>query len=112
MKLLLDANLSWRLSKSLKNAGIESVHVDFEKSLKQSPKDIDIWNFSLKNEWIILTNDEDFVDLAILKGFPPKIIILKTGNQSTKYLEALINSFIPKINEFAVQNEYGVLEIF
>jgi predicted nuclease of predicted toxin-antitoxin system len=50
--------------------------------------------------------------LAILKGFPPKIIILKTGNQSTKYLEALIISFIPKIKEFAVQNEYGVLEIF
>jgi predicted nuclease of predicted toxin-antitoxin system len=42
MKLLLDANLSWRLSKSLKNAEIESIHVDFEKSLKQSPKDIDI----------------------------------------------------------------------
>ncbi len=112
MKLLIDANLSWRLSKSLKNADIESIHVDFEKSLKKPPRDIDIWNFAMKNGWLILTNDEDFVDLATLKGFPPKIIILKTGNQSTKYLEALIISFIPKIKEFAIQNEYGVLEIF
>lgn len=112
MKLFLDANLSWRLSKSLSEIGIENTHVDTVKSLKHPAKDIDIWNFALKNKMIILTNDEDFVDLVSLKGFPPKVIILKTGNQSSKYLESLLTKYFSKIEEFHTQNEYGILELF
>jgi predicted nuclease of predicted toxin-antitoxin system len=112
VKLLLDANLSWRLCKSLLKTGIESLHVDLEKAWKQPAKDIEIWNYALKYDFIILTNDEDFIDLAALKGHPPKIIILKTGNQSSKYMESLLISYMPRIEEFAKQNEYGTLEVF
>ncbi len=66
----------------------------------------------LKNGYTIISNDEDFVDLVNLKGFPPKIIILKTGNQSSKYLETLLISCSSKLEEFAIQSEYGVLELF
>jgi predicted nuclease of predicted toxin-antitoxin system len=112
VELLLDANLSWRLCKSLLKIGIKSYHVDSEKGLKQPAKDITIWNYALKFDLIILTNDEDFIDLAALKGHPPKIIILKTGNQSSKYMESLLISNMFRIEEFAKQKEYGTLEVF
>jgi predicted nuclease of predicted toxin-antitoxin system len=111
MKLLLDANLSWRLSKAINKVGFECVHVD-NISLKAPAKDIDIWNFAFKNGYIIISNDEDFVDLVNFKGFPPKVVILKTGNQSSKYLETLLISCGSKLEEFSIQSEYGVLEFF
>jgi predicted nuclease of predicted toxin-antitoxin system len=112
MKLLLDANLSWRLSKSLVSKGIESLHVDFIDGLKKPAKDIDIWKYAFKNNCIIITNDEDFINLALFKGYPPKILILKIGNQSSRFPKNVIVSQSSKIRDFYDQNEYGILEIF
>lgn len=47
-------------------------------------KDIDIWTFAKEKNFIIVTNDEDFLNFLNLKGFPPKVILLRTGNQSNK----------------------------
>jgi predicted nuclease of predicted toxin-antitoxin system len=46
--------------------------------------DKDIWDYALNNGYIIITKDNDFLDLLELKGFPPKVILLKTGNNSSK----------------------------
>jgi len=111
MKLLLDANLSWRLAKSINKLGFDCNHVE-NVGLKVPSKDIEIWNFACKNNFIIISNDENFVDLVNFKGFPPKVVILKTGNQSSKYLESLLPSCISKLEEFSNQTEFGVLELF
>ena len=44
--------------------------------------DLEIWNFAYKNKYTIVTFDSDFIDLANLKGSPPKIIWLRFGNAS------------------------------
>ena len=89
MKLLLDANVSWRLATRLKLHFNDCLHVD-HVDLAVPAKDIEIWSYALSNHFIIVTNDEDFVNLLNVKGFPPKIILLKTGNQSNNYIEALL----------------------
>lgn len=89
MRLLLDANISWRLAVRLKLHFEESFHVD-HIGLNIPAKDIEIWNYALNNNLIIITNDEDFLDMVNLKGFPPKIVLLKTGNQSNSYVEELL----------------------
>ena len=89
MKLLLDANVSWRLTARLKLHFEECLHVDYI-GLNMPPKDAEIWNYALANKAIIVTNDEDFLDFANITGFPPKVILLKTGNQSNSYIEALL----------------------
>ena len=48
MKLLLDANLSWRLSNKLKVYFEDCCHVDYI-NLPVPAKDIDIWNYALAN---------------------------------------------------------------
>ena len=73
--------------------------------------DIEIWDYALINNLIIVTNDDDFLNLATDNGFPPKVVLLRTGNQSNNYLlELLINK--DEIKALFLSNEYGFLEIF
>ncbi|MGK7392431.1 MAG: DUF5615 family PIN-like protein [Candidatus Cyclobacteriaceae bacterium M2_1C_046] len=48
MKLLLDANLSWRLCAKLKSQFSDIKHVD-HIGLPVPPKDIEIWNYAKEN---------------------------------------------------------------
>ncbi|SEM27538.1 hypothetical protein SAMN05216436_10371 [bacterium A37T11] len=58
MKLLLDANLSWRLTKKLKTHFDDCFHVD-SIGLIVPAADIDIWKYALANDLVIVTNDDD-----------------------------------------------------
>jgi predicted nuclease of predicted toxin-antitoxin system len=111
MELLLDANLSWRLVTKLNLYFEECFHVD-HIGLTTPPKDAEIWNYALINNLIIVTNDDDFFNLANLKGFPRKVLLLKTGNQSNRYLEELLIKHKEPIKKFASSDENGVLEIY
>jgi predicted nuclease of predicted toxin-antitoxin system len=110
MKLLLDANISWRLSLKLKSYFEDCIHVDYT-NLLQPARDIEIWNYAKTNDFVIVTNDSDFINFVILHGFPPKIILFRTGNQSNSYLENLIVNNKQAFEDFFVSSENGVLEI-
>ena len=60
---------------------------------------------------IIVTNDEDFFNLINLKGFPPKVILLKTGNQNNSYIESLLIKHVQDIQLLQDNPEVGLLEI-
>ena len=109
MKILLDANISRKLVNTLKPIFSECAHVDLI-GLNVPVVDIEIWNYALKHEYIIITKDNDFTDLLELKGFPPKIVLLKTGNNSSKALLELLKKIKPMIEDLE-KNEYGLLEI-
>jgi len=49
MKLLLDANISWRLSAKLKSHFGNCLHVD-RIGLRIPPSDKEIWEFALSND--------------------------------------------------------------
>ncbi|HBG40539.1 MAG TPA: hypothetical protein DDZ96_02885 [Porphyromonadaceae bacterium] len=66
---------------------------------------------NLSQKMLIVTNDEDFLHLSSTKGFPPKVILLRTGNQNRKYIEQLIITNKSQIESFIYSTEYGVLEI-
>jgi predicted nuclease of predicted toxin-antitoxin system len=110
MKLLLDANISWKLINILTPIFGECTHVDLI-NLAVPVKDLDIWNYALENGYIIITKDNDFLDLLELKGFPPKVILIKTGNNSSKTLADLIINVKPKIEDLE-NNNYGLLEVY
>jgi len=111
MKLLLDANISWRLTAKLKSHFTDCFHVDYI-GLYVPAKDSDIWNHALLNHLVIVSNDNDFLNLANEKGFPPKVVLLRTGNQSTDFIEELIVKHKKDIEALHESDEYGFLEIF
>lgn len=110
MKLLLDANLSWRLSKRLLPSFEDVIHVD-RSGLSQPARDTEIWEWAKTNNAIIVTNDEDFFYFSIQKGFPPKIVLLRTGNQSTRNVADLLIRHQEQIQDLYTSNDYGMLEI-
>jgi len=109
MKILLDANISWKLINKLKPVFGECAHVDLI-GLDVPAEDIDIWNYALDNGYIIITKDNDFADLLEINGFPPKVVLLKTGNNSSQALKELLENVKPMIEDLE-RNNYGLLEI-
>lgn len=91
MKLLLDANLSWRLMSSFKKHFDDCFHVD-HIGLAIPATDIQIWQYAFEHELTIVTNDEDFANLVNAKGFPPKVVLLKTGTRIQNILKKLLLS--------------------
>jgi predicted nuclease of predicted toxin-antitoxin system len=109
MKILLDANISWKLVNSLKSIFGDCAHVDFI-GLNVPAEDIDIWNYARDNGYIIITKDNDFADLLELNGYPPKVVLLKTGNNNSHALMELLINIKPMIEDLEMNN-YGLLEI-
>jgi len=110
MKILLDANISWKLVKTLKNDFGECTHVDLA-GLQIPAKDKDIWDYALENGYIIITKDDDFLNLLETKGFPPKVVLLRTGNNRSGAVASLLIDSKSKIEDLE-KNNYGLLEIY
>lgn len=81
MKLLLDENLSRRLLGRLTHHFPGSRHVA-DLGL-QGASDLAIWTAARDAEFVLVSKDNDFQHLALVRGAPPKIVILNIGNAST-----------------------------
>ena len=110
IRLLLDANLSWRSVAKLKIHFDDCFHVD-NIGLLVPAKDMEIWNYARKHEMLIVTNDEDFLHLSTFNGFPPKVLLLRIGNQSRKIVEQILINTKEQIKIFIESSEYGILEL-
>ena len=108
MKLLFDQNVSFRILKLIADIFPDASQVR-ELGLENAT-DLEIFDFAKRNDFTIVTFDADFCDLSILRGFPPKIIWLRTGNTTTKNLELLIRSKHGLIQQF-IEESYACLEI-
>lgn len=100
MKLLFDQNLSPKLVNRLSDLfpGSEHVHsIGLDRS-----DDDSIWAYALANDFVIVSKDEDYNLLAVLRGSPPKVIWLTTGNCTTAYVESLFRAHIAEIQDFEV----------
>lgn len=65
-----------------------------------------IWEYAKEHEFSIVTFDSDFYDFSLIKGVPPKIIWLRTGNSSTTNIASVIIREQQKIISF-LQDEDG-----
>ncbi len=110
MKLLLDENISYRVVQSIESYFPGSIQVT--KLGSELHEDHNIFDFAFRNDFAIVTFDEDFYDLQLLKGHPPKIIWLRFGNSSNlKVINKLIESR-EAIESFLSNPDLGILEIY
>jgi len=110
MKLLLDANISWRLCSFFSDNFGECIHVN-KIGLTNPAKDAEIWQYAKDHNFIIITQDCDFINFIEVKGYPPKIILIKTGNINRKQMEEILIQAKQPIFELSDSEEYGLLEI-
>ncbi len=110
MKLLFDENISWRIKKILLKHFPDCKHVsDIENELRT---DNQIWEYAKKQDFIIVTFDEDFTDIQMIYEFPPKIIWLRCGNKNTVYIAEKLIRLKTEIINFYNDNEQGIFEIY
>ncbi len=109
MKLLLDQNLSRRLLPALKShfpGSSQTALLGLDKST-----DLQIWEFARKENFAIVTKDADFIEMALLKGWPPKIVRLDLGNVTNDLVLACLLKHREAIAQFLMAGQDGVLEI-
>lgn len=110
MKLLLDQNISYRLVKKLEVSFPETQHVS--KLGLNNKSDRDIWEVAKREGFMIVTFDSDFYDLSLTTGQPPKLILIRAGNTTTKNLERILTDKIKQISEFEIDTNLACLEIY
>lgn len=106
MRLLFDENLSYKLPRRLAELYPGSVHLS-DESLLHAP-DTSIWDHARVNEFVIVTADADFLELAV-QGPPPKVIWLRRWDHPTRDAEALLRREAVRITEFAADAELAIL---
>jgi len=112
MKLLLDQNISFRITSKIQDLFPGSKQVR-DLGLENS-KDSFLWKYAKENNYCIVTFDGDFYDLGLIKGSSPKVIWLRLGNTTTQYIETVLRKNYDLIKTFLTDPNYkeiGCLEI-
>lgn len=109
MRLLFDQNISHRIVTRLHDILPESRQIR-DLNLENST-DKQIWEYARENNFTIVTFDEDFYNFSVVWGHPPKIIWLRTFNQTTNNIEMILRKHINSILNFEKDLEIACLEI-
>jgi predicted nuclease of predicted toxin-antitoxin system len=51
-----------------------------------------IWSYAETHDFTIVTKDDDFCSLALVRGAPPKVIWLQIGNASTAIVAQVLKN--------------------
>lgn len=107
MKLLFDQNLSPKLVNRLADLFPGSCHVQTVRL--DCADDNKIWEYARLNGFAIVTKDEDYNNLSVLRGSPPKVIWLQLGNCTTSQVETHFRARFVDIERFENDASVGTL---
>jgi predicted nuclease of predicted toxin-antitoxin system len=107
--LLFDENLAARLVSELADLYPDSIHVR-DRGLAAG-SDHAIWQYAREQGLAIVTKDEDFQQLSVLYGPPPKVIWIRLGNCSTANIIRLLRKRRDEIDRFVADGETAFLAL-
>ena len=109
MRLLFDEQLSARLCSMLANIYPDSLHVE-QVDLSGASDDA-VWRAAAERGCVLVTKDEDFHRLSVLRGAPPKVIWLRLGNVPTEEVARLLRERHEDILQFDSQDDVTFLSL-
>ena len=89
MKFVVDAHLPRRLCAMLAQHGHDATHT-LDLPAGNATKDGAINQLSIDQQRVVISKDTDFFYSHLLHGRPWKLLLVKTGNISTRDLRALL----------------------
>jgi len=95
MKLLFDQNLSPKLVNRLADLFPASSHVQWVGL--DCASDDQVWERARLSGFAIVRKDEDFNNLSVVRGSPPKVIWLQLGNCTTAQVAAAFRARFAEI---------------
>lgn len=109
MKLLFDENLSPSLAGLIGKPFPGSTHLR-DVGLKGA-SDAQVWDYAAAHDFVIATKDDDFRELSVLRGAPPKVVMIVLGNCSTADLEQLLRIRASAIEAFGADPTTSLLQL-
>jgi predicted nuclease of predicted toxin-antitoxin system len=109
VRLLFDENLSPDLPGLLATLFPSSAHVR-DLGLVGAD-DVVIWSIAAKQGFVLVTKDDDFMELSILRGAPPKVVLIGLGNCRASAVVALLSAEKLKLEKFESDADASLLEL-
>ena len=109
VRFLLDENLSERLIPALAGRFPDALHVRVLGLGGAS--DVQLWQVAVREMCVLVTKDEDFVQLSVLRGPPPKVLWLNVGNVRTPEVAQLLLQRADAIEAFVAHAELASLAL-
>ena len=109
MRLLFDEQLSEQLIPLVRDVFPDALHIRLLGA--GSAPDPDVWRLAQQHDCVLVTKDEDFHRLSVLRGAPPKVIWVRLGNCSTLEIAELIREHAEDIRAFHAQGVQTFLEL-
>ncbi len=105
MKFLLDAQFAPRLAQLISdgNEDLEAVSVRDVGLLHAN--DGEIFDYACRHGYVVMSKDQDFVDLVTRRGAPPQVVWFTCGNLSTTATWARLRSTLPAAIEQLADGE-------
>jgi predicted nuclease of predicted toxin-antitoxin system len=98
MKFLVDAQLPRRFCLWLNGAGQDALHtLDLPGGNRTT--DGKIIEFAEREQRIVISKDDDFVQSYLIKGLPSRLLFISTGNISNDELEMHLKAHLGAILE-------------
>ncbi len=107
MKLLFDQNLSPKLADRLADLFPGSAHV--QSAGLDRASDDQVWEHARANGFGIVSKNEDYNNLSVVRGSPPKVIWLQLGNYTTARVEAAFRARLSDLEAFEKDPAVGTL---
>ena len=109
MKLLLDENLSRRLVPFFVHDYPGTSQVSL-LGMEQA-SDMDLWRYAKQENFVVVTRDADFQEIALVHGHPPSVIWLKTENPSKAVTLKLLLDYREHIVQALQLDGLGIVEL-
>jgi predicted nuclease of predicted toxin-antitoxin system len=109
VRVLFDEQLSESLLRQLQDLCPDAVHIR-QVGLGGAADEV-VWQRAIDLGCVLLTKDEDFHRLSVLKGAPPKVVWLRVGNCATDDVEQLVRKHWPRLLVFVDDPVAALLEL-
>ena len=96
MKFLVDAQLPRRMARWLAETGHDAKHT-MDMPAGNRTSDAEVVSCAIREDRIVVTKDDDFVQSFLLTGQPPKLLLVATGNITNTDLETLVKRNFARI---------------
>ncbi len=108
MNFLVDAQLPRRLTRELAAAGHDAVHT-LDLPAANRTTDQEIVALATRENRVVVTKDNDFVVSFHLRGAPPKLLLISTGNISNDKLSQLFAANLAALEK--AFNQHAFVEL-
>jgi predicted nuclease of predicted toxin-antitoxin system len=105
MKFIVDAQLPRNLARELTVAGHDAVHT-LDLTRGNRTPDREISSIAAAEARVVVTKDQDFVTQFHLRGAPPKLLLVSTGNISNDALSRLVAMNLAALVAALVQHDF------